>query len=1120
MAPEYGDQSATDRNLSPQEQEVTEAEVERVAQQAWADSATGNGKIPVRPKPLTYGPKKSPVRDKKVKAKRKRPSEMLRPAPAPAAPAAPAASGTGAGGYGAARNARRATRAYTQNVQQALHPINRASSDYNSIEHMGSTVGDPTAAVLAGAPPTLDFDPYSEDDLSQRLESAYVGSDDDSFTSVSVELKRQPHLNVREIAAATAQAAAEAMEAERGEYSPLTSEQRRRALEATIEEAAAEVEAAKATLAEAESVFDEAVAEFEEEQAGTKAEGEEAAASGDAAGEAQAAAEAEAAAADAAEAEASEAAVVPDEDAAALSAMAEAEAGIGVNELGLPADDRIGLVGQMTFPDVRQYDLVYVNKLKTIAALLNFGQILLVRPHGFGVSFLLSLLECILGGYRQFVLGLEDSEDLKNVMVHPMSVVRLDLGQIVIKLAYDAPALEAYQNFKAAEVESRREHVETEAELELQGRFAQNEERLDESRTRLWRLRNGYQEIHNRLDELNRICAMQQGVLMRSFAAKDASEWTMHDLDVTEDTSGAATTSGASNGASNSVRKGAGAGAESSGAESGDEAIEVTAELSVPPLEEAFPLLTMDDEEVIIPAAARNLVDALSLCEESLRLLQWQQQCLGLQIDLYLAKEHWLRCQMQLDLANEEDEHRKNQMREVLSEMQVGGDDPDYVTRMLSQMEDSPEVKKARDRTAMAHMRVVAVSSHLEAIREVNDSSDLMPLKELQSKINTLRQREAAAAAQGVPLKEDALTRQVPDSVRPLMEEVALMSRLLRELQREWSKKRAAYGRLQRQQNELLTALKRLLHEQELEQQQNGPSEQEMLEMLGQKQFLWEQERDRLINELATAYYQQFYLALAQPTLPYQAEVVAAAYAKKDSTDDDQAQQEAVDGAGAEAEFSEQDGDETGEEKLQLTPEQESEIVANTEVTLMNFEGLLTALIKEHAGRIQPCALLLDNYDAALTAVGDCPELLPPLQKLVEKMVNALRLNQELFNHIFFMGSTDFSSNRVFFGFGRLVDISQLTNDLGNIVGFTTEELLTYFEPELESAVERIEAQRRIVLHDEEYEYTLDELLEEMEEHYGNYTFAPHATTTLFKTKDVLHFLQDHSQQYLFKSYD
>ena len=161
------------------------------------------------------------------------------------------------------------------------------------------------------------------------------------------------------------------------------------------------------------------------------------------------------------------------------------------------------------------------------------------------------------------------------------------------------------------------------------------------------------------------------------------------------------------------------------------------------------------------------------------------------------------------------------------------------------------------------------------------------------------------------------------------------------------------------------------------------------MEFVGQKQYLWEQERDRLVNELATAYYQQFYLALAQPTLPNQSEAVAAAYAAEadnsaasaaSSANAAGASEAVSDGSGADAEAA-------GVPAEPLTPEQESEIIANTEVTLMNFEGLLTALIKEHAGRIQPCALLLDSYDAALTSVGDCPELIPPLQKLVEKMV-------------------------------------------------------------------------------------------------------------------------------------
>lgn len=1125
MAPAHGDPSAPETNLLPQEQELSEAEVQIAAEKAWEESAHG-GKLPVKPRPLTYGPSKAPVRDKKARSKaRKRPSEILRGNPAPeqgtsqgtgTRTGANASAGAGAG-YGStqSRAARQAARAYTQNVQHAMHPISRASSDYNSVEHMGGTYVDPTAAVLAGAPPTLDFDPFSDEDLTPRIaEEAYPSSDADSFTSVSVELKRQPHLNAREIAAATAQAAAEAMQAEQGEHSQLSMEQRRQVLQATIDDAASEVEAANAAAQEKAEVFAESsAAEFASATGAGEAVTSE---PDDAAITEQGIEQAETAAAEesAALAEAENAEVT-----AELAAMAAAEAGIGVNDLGLPADDRIGLVGQMTYPDIRQYDLVYVNKLKTIADLLNFGQVLLVRPHGFGVTFLLSLLECILGGYRQFVAGLENVDELRNIMVHPISVVRLDLGQIVIKLAYDEPAHKAYQEFKEAEQSSHKEHVATEEELVLQERFAQNEERLDGSRTLLWRLRNGYQEIHNRLDELNRICAMQQGVLTRSFALKDASEWTMRDLDLdpNAERSDGKTGAGAAQQRNGSATSAASARVQNEDGSEG-EAVEVTAELNLLPQDEAIPLLNLDDDDIVIPMAARPLVDALSLCEESLRLLQWQQQCLGLQIDLYLAKEHWLRCQMQLDLANEEDEHKKQQVRDAIEEMKAGGEDPEYIAQMLAHMEESPEVKKAHQRTAMAHMRVVAVSSHLEAIREVIDDSDLYPLKQLQSLINTLRQREAAGTAHR---DQDSLAKQVPASVRPLMEEVALMSRLLRELQREWSKKRAAYGRLQKQQSELLTELKRLQQEQDLLQQQNAPSEQEMMEFVGQKQYLWEQERDRLVNELATAYYQQFYLALAQPTLPNQSEAVAAAYAAEadnsaasaaSSANAAGASEAVSDGSGADAEAA-------GVPAEPLTPEQESEIIANTEVTLMNFEGLLTALIKEHAGRIQPCALLLDSYDAALTSVGDCPELIPPLQKLVEKMVNALRINQELFKHIFFMGTTDFSSNRVFFGFGRLVDISQLTNDLGSIVGFTEDELVTYFGPELEAAVERIEAQRRVVLHDPEYEYSLEELLDEMQEHYGNYTFASHGATPLFKTKEVLQFLQDRTEQYLFKGY-
>lgn len=1095
---------AKDNIVLPQEQGVSEAEVERAANQAWTDSAHGANGIPLRPDSLTYGPKKPQIRDKKAKAKaRKRPSELLRSGPnAYKALSHDSVYESGAVGVGAVNSARqqvlsassKASRAYTQNVQQALHPIHRAQADYNAIENLSTKQGDPTAAVLAGVPANLDFDPYSEEDLAPRIEEIYNKSDEGNFTSISADLKRQPHLNAKKIAEATVQAASDALQQEHGIAGSLTLEQRRKALQITIDDATQEIEDVTAMSevdTELTSVDPSLLSEESLDNASEFSQ--------------------------------------EIDTAAVAEAVADEESETPLNALGLPIDDRIGLVGQMSYPDVIEYGLTYVNKLKTIADLLNYSQVLMVRPHGFGGSFLLSQLECILAGYEQFVESLPDSEYLHNFLVRPVSVVRLDLSQFLIKIECDEPALKAYQEYKKFLQSLSPEYVESEKEHELHLSFAQNESKLDESRSRLWRLRNGYQEIHNRLDELNRICALQQGILMRSFATKKDEAWSMRDLAL--DPSATVSTSSSSAGfraastgmGGNRSVKESGGKAIANGSESNlgaNDDFAITAELNALPLEEVFPLLNMDDEEIVIPRAGRSLVDALRLCEESLRVLQWQQQSLGLQIDLYFSKEHWWRCQLQLDIARENYENKRAQMQEDIELMQARHESADYILELFEQMEDNDELRKARDRTAAAHARVVSLSAHLSSIRELSNDSEFRSLKQLQSYVNTLRQREAAAASAvaaekglqtppEVTLKSD----QVPDSVRPLMEEIAIMARLLREVQREWSKKRAMAGKLQKQQGELLSELKRLQQEQAQKQAEQGSSEQDLLEIMGQKQFCWDQERDRLVNELATAYYQQFYLALAQPTMPNQSNVVEAVYQSQkmesfnkqkggDATEDVSNENEPVD------------------KLANLTPEQESAVVANAEVTLNNFEELLAMMIKRHATKIGACALLLDSYDAALTSIDDCPDLVAPLQQLLTKMVNAIRINQGLFKHVFFLGSTDFSSNRVFFGFERLVDISQLTNSVGMILGFTEEELVIFFAPEMQAAVERITMQRRLAFHMPDYEYTIDNLLDEMQEHYGNYTFATRGATPLLRTKDVLRFLQDRSEQYLFKDYD
>lgn len=1145
--------------------ELTEAQVEQAAEEAWAATANGQGQLSRKARPLTYSPNKAAPKDKKAKAKArlkaaKRPSDLLAASSSDSAASAPANPQ-----YTAAR---RQERAYTQNVQHAMHPMQRAAADYNSIANMGSTHGDATAAVLAGAPASLDFDPYSEDDIVKTDTSfddsnAYPPDDSDSFTPITIELKHSYRLDPEAIAAATAAAAAKAVEIEKAQQAR---EEERRLQQEQAEAAAAaegEIAGAGAVGADSDSAFDSDSETETEDEATAEVDTEAIIAAAEKAGAASQARQAQLAAA--------------------------AAAGM-VNEFGLPLDDRIGPVGSLTFPDVRQYDLVYVNKLLALSEVLNYGQVILVRPHGFGTTFLLSTIECILGGYRQFVAGLKDASWLQSILVNPVPVVRLDLSQFLIKVSYDPPAYQAYLDFKNAEHMANHERTVTDEELALRQKFEANEEVLLQGREVLWKLRAAYQEIHDRLDELNRLCAMQQSVLERSFrhggrqslsenAALEAAETSSDDMQT----------------ATGSQRQGGNLsftlpaeqyynsdlaqydghsqdedeGEELSAAEANKRAQqEVSVELHFPQLSDEFPL-TSEAEEVVVPRAARPLVEALSLCEEALRVLQGQQQSVGLQIDLYLAKEYWIRCQSQLDQAREHDEKRRQQLQVA---MDATGDDEMYAEARshFAELGETIELKKARERTAMAHQRVVAVSSHLEAIRDVNALSDNRPLKQLQSKVNTLRQRERSGrnANKRMPVN-------IPAEVRPLMEEIDSLARLLRELQREWGRKRAEYGRMQKQQGGVLAELKRIEHEQELQMQQSELSSEELMAALEAAQWHWEQERDRLLSELATAYYQQFYLALAQPTLPHQSEAVAAAYAAThaDAASVDVPTQEDIVNHASDALISafnaqaarhvpvssgmaatqayastassgaphpdasdftaagEMDGSgelgENGElgessdiEKPMLTPEQESEIVANTEVTLFNFEGLLTALIKEHAGRIKPCALLLDQYDAALTGLDDCPDMVPLLQELLDKMITSIRASQELFKHIFFVGTTDFSSSRAFFGFERLVDISQLNTDVAAIVGYTEEELREYFAPELEAAVARIEQQRQLARNNQYYHYSLELLLDEMREHYGNYSFAPNSPIVLFNTKQVLAFLQDRSnEQHLFKSY-
>lgn len=89
--------------------------------------------------------------------------------------------------------------------------------------------------------------------------------------------------------------------------------------------------------------------------------------------------------------------------------------------------------------------------------------------------------------------------------------------------------------------------------------------------------------------------------------------------------------------------------------------------------------------------------------------------------------------------------------------------------------------------------------------------------------------------------------------------------------------------------------------------------------------------------------------------------------------------------------------------------------------------------------------ILIDEYDAPLTACLDKPELFECVRSLMSQFFLTLKANEGCQRFFFMTGITKFSNTSIFSAFNNLQDIS-LDPLFGSLLGYTEEEISKYFE--------------------------------------------------------------------------
>ena len=152
--------------------------------------------------------------------------------------------------------------------------------------------------------------------------------------------------------------------------------------------------------------------------------------------------------------------------------------------------------------------------------------------------------------------------------------------------------------------------------------------------------------------------------------------------------------------------------------------------------------------------------------------------------------------------------------------------------------------------------------------------------------------------------------------------------------------------------------------------------------------------------------------------------------------------------------------------------------------------------------------LLIDEYDAPLTAVMDKKQEFEDRKTLLSEFFLTIKRNSEKFRFIFITGVTRYSNVSIFSGFNNLEDIS--FNPLyGSILGYTQEELEFYFKDYLENAAEELNQVEKT------HKYNYDEILRLVKMNYDGYSFDRFCSSHVYNPWSILNFLKYPFQKFI-----
>lgn len=136
--------------------------------------------------------------------------------------------------------------------------------------------------------------------------------------------------------------------------------------------------------------------------------------------------------------------------------------------------------------------------------------------------------------------------------------------------------------------------------------------------------------------------------------------------------------------------------------------------------------------------------------------------------------------------------------------------------------------------------------------------------------------------------------------------------------------------------------------------------------------------------------------------------------------------------------------------------------------------------------------ILIDEYDAPLTACLDDPEKFESVRRHLANFYAILKANDQAMRFLFITGITKFNKTSIFSALNNLSDIS-LSPEYGVLLGYSHEEVEKYFGEYLSYSSKVLGKER-------------NQLLDELVDHYDGFCFEETATQKVFSPWSLLQF--------------